>query len=295
MKTHTPKVYARRLKMIQKSGTHLKEMDSFQEEEYVCMNCHTTFVGRFCPNCGQKATTKRLTFQEAFENLLGIFTNFERGFLHTCLDLCYRPGHMIRDYIKGHRVEYIQPVKLLFLLGTIYIMEHFLLYEDWFHEKVSQPEKIIDEETFAFLRPILEYLDNPPAWAILLILLMLIPNRLFFRKSPFGQTMNYAEHFYAMVFVACQLFIVVILTMPIDALVGYDYVAVKKICALLIVLDFYQLMGYKFWKTVRQCIKSVSLGFLFFILGAVLVACIGVGVYALIHGELPKEIFSDFE
>lgn len=288
MKVHAPKAYVRRLQMMQKSGTHLKEMDMLQEEEHVCLNCNTTYVGRFCPHCGQKANIKRLSFSEALENLVGIFTNFERGFLHTCIDLCYRPGHMIRDYIRGHRVEYIQPVKLLFLLGTIYLMEHYLLFQEWMNKPEVREGKLSKAVDMNFWEPIINYLDNPPAEAIMLITVMVFPNYLFFKKSPFGQSMNYAEHFYAMVFVSCQLFILAILSMPINGLIGYEYIDVEELCILLIVLDFYQLMGLKFWKTVRQCLKSVLLGALIAFILIVLVSSIAVGLYFVIKGALPN-------
>lgn len=287
MKKRDPRVYLRQLQIMQSNGTHMKEMDALHEEEHICLNCKTSYVGNFCPHCGQKSNIKRLTFREAFENLIGIFTNFEKGFLHTCLDLCYRPGHMIRDYIKGHRVEYVKPVQLIFLLGTIYLAEHYLLFMEWMNSPTTHDDTLTEKypELTNFMHHVIDYLDTPPILALMAILFLMLPNKFFFRKSPFGQNMNLAEHFYAMVFVGCQIFILAILIMPINFFIGYDSISITKYASVLIIWDFYQLMGFKFWKTVRQCLKSILLGFLLMLICVIIFASITVGLYVLISGD----------
>lgn len=288
MKKRSPKVYLRQLQIMQHQGTHLKEMDFLQEEEHVCLNCRTMFTGNYCPNCGQKADTRRLTFRDAFDMLLSLFTNLDHGFLHTCADLCYRPGHMIRDYLKGHRVEYVHPIKLIFILGTIYLAVEYLFYQEWQFQEGERSSVIKDNHPViaAFLEPVQAYMEQPPVLALMLILFLMVPNRFFFRKSPFGQTMNLAEHFYAMVFVGCQIFMLSILSTPINVLVYEDFIEVEMWALLLIVWDFYQLMGFRFWKTLRQCLKSAIVGFLFFLLFLALLIGLGLLVYYLVTGSL---------
>ena len=53
---------------------------------------------------------------------MGGFTNIDNGFGRTLLELLYRPGYMIRDFIGGKRVHYFRPFQTLFVLAALYIM-----------------------------------------------------------------------------------------------------------------------------------------------------------------------------
>lgn len=84
-----------------------------------CLNCATEFEGTFCPNCAQRASTQRFTFKHLLtRDFLADTFNFDRGFLHTCKSMFYRPGYAIADYLRGHRKEYFNFIGfLLILLG----------------------------------------------------------------------------------------------------------------------------------------------------------------------------------
>lgn len=86
----------------------------------ICLNCSTEFEGNFCPNCAQRASTRRFTFRQLFtRDFLADTFNFDRGFLHTCISMFYRPGYAIADYLSGHRKEYFNFIGfLLILLGV---------------------------------------------------------------------------------------------------------------------------------------------------------------------------------
>lgn len=58
----------------------------------------------------------------ALKNIAGGFFNIDNGFGRTLLELLYRPGYMIRDFIGGKRVEYFRPFQTLFILAALYIM-----------------------------------------------------------------------------------------------------------------------------------------------------------------------------
>lgn len=106
---------------------HLKLMQGKQaprnsEEPCTCRNCGTTYVGNFCGRCGQSRKTPRYRFSNAVKNILGGFTNIDNGFGRTLIDLLYRPGYMIRDFIDGKRIQYFRPFQTLFILAALYIM-----------------------------------------------------------------------------------------------------------------------------------------------------------------------------
>ena len=96
-------------------------------EQHVCQNCGDTFEGDFCRSCGQPAKTKRITLKYFFRNLLSSFTDIEHGFLRTCYELWWRPGYMVKDYVKGKRIGYYKPFSLLIVMAAIYLVAGQLL------------------------------------------------------------------------------------------------------------------------------------------------------------------------
>jgi len=97
-------------------GNHRQSVKLEDAEEHVCLNCGTRFRGKHCPECKQKASTKRLDLMVTFKNIVNKYITLDSGLLHTIVDLLYRPGYMVRDYIQGYRIEYVEPLMLLIIL-----------------------------------------------------------------------------------------------------------------------------------------------------------------------------------
>lgn len=94
---------------------------------YTCKNCGTTYEGRFCPHCGQSHRTPRFEMANVFKNIISDFFNIEHGFTRNFIELFWRPGYMIRDYLKGRRINYHKPFQTIFVLATIYLIVAHLL------------------------------------------------------------------------------------------------------------------------------------------------------------------------
>ncbi len=82
-----------------------------------CKNCGNNFEGRYCNNCRQPADTKRITWHDIGHQLLHVFTHADKGFLHTVKELTIRPGKTIREYLKGKRIDHINPFLYMIVLG----------------------------------------------------------------------------------------------------------------------------------------------------------------------------------
>lgn len=95
--------------------------------EFVCQNCGETFSGNFCPTCGQTHKVKRFDIANITKEFLANAINFEHGLMRSFLELFWRPGYMMRDYLEGHRVDYNKPFKAIFVLATIYLVAARLL------------------------------------------------------------------------------------------------------------------------------------------------------------------------
>jgi hypothetical protein len=74
-----------------------------------CKNCGTVFQGRFCPQCGQKASTGRLTVGHVLEEGWHSVTHTDKSFLSLLGALLGRPGLVINEFIAGKRKKYFNP------------------------------------------------------------------------------------------------------------------------------------------------------------------------------------------
>ncbi|QZK91024.1 DUF3667 domain-containing protein [Flavobacterium sp. CHNK8] len=88
-----------------------------------CLNCNSTIDNNFCPNCGQKTTTHRFTYHHFTHDFVhGVF-HLDKGFSYTIKELLIRPGHSIREFIQGKRVQHFNYFTLLLL---VIALEHFI-------------------------------------------------------------------------------------------------------------------------------------------------------------------------
>lgn len=89
-----------------------------------CLNCGTRIAGKFCSNCGQKASVHKYFLKHFIQHGLihGIW-HVDSGIIFTIKELFTRPGHSIREFIFGKRVGYFSFVTLLLI---IFGVSHFL-------------------------------------------------------------------------------------------------------------------------------------------------------------------------
>ncbi|WP_159103008.1 DUF3667 domain-containing protein [Flavobacterium sp. B17] len=71
------------------------------------MNCGHSVSDEFCPHCGQKTDTARITPHSLIKNdILGSIWHVEAKFFNTLKDIFFRPGKTAMDYISGKRIRY---------------------------------------------------------------------------------------------------------------------------------------------------------------------------------------------
>lgn len=101
-----------------------------------CLNCNEIVSKKFCPNCGQKTDTHRITLKHFFaHDIIHGMWHFERGILFTLKQAIVRPGQAALDYISGKRIRYYNVFYLsLLVIGLNILLLHFY---DSFGEKQS--------------------------------------------------------------------------------------------------------------------------------------------------------------
>ena len=260
-----------------------RQVAPMSQEEHDCMNCHEHYIGRFCPRCGQAATTSRFSMKVAAENFAEAYGMGERGMFRTIRDLILRPGYLILDYLRGMRMSYYAPFKMFFLLFAIStLVTHGLnikgqaLYDDS-ETSVQNLEKEIDEksgstaeqdvleiegETFKFsdrtkaivykIFDRMERFEKRFPSINTLILLMIVSGflYLFFRHCPKIPDLRYPEFFMALLYVANMYTVYSIV---------FDFFCLSKLSSysiFLTLIPLKQMSGYSWWRTALKTVTA---------------------------------------
>lgn len=89
-----------------------------------CLNCgHPLDMSdRYCPNCSQLNSSKKLSLKDFAEEFLGSIIDYDSRLLRTVSALLLRPGRISLDYVAGKRVTYTNPFRFLLSLAIIYFL-----------------------------------------------------------------------------------------------------------------------------------------------------------------------------
>lgn len=89
-----------------------------------CLNCHKETINNFCSTCGQKTSTHKFSLQHFFvHDFVHGVLHVDKGLLFTIKELFTRPGHSIREYIQGKRVNHYNYFAAIIIILTI---THFI-------------------------------------------------------------------------------------------------------------------------------------------------------------------------
>jgi hypothetical protein len=173
-----------------------------------CKNCNTSFDGRFCPMCSQRADTHRLSLGHFAHELLHAITHTDKGILFLIKELSFRPGHVVREYIEGKRKKYFNPFSFLLIMLALQILAYnktdllsaltdksaemirsmgsSIKYEDV--AKEMDQARIKSEKAVEYNK----------ALNLILLPILALMTWLLFRKSKFNYTENLIFHFFIM-------------------------------------------------------------------------------------------------
>jgi len=116
-----------------------------------CLNCeHPLDISdKFCPNCGQLNSTKKLSFDDFFNEFFsGIFA-YDSRLKRTLRALLFTPGKISKDYIQGKRIRYANPFRFYLSASIIFfIIWSFTTNFDGINSENQVPiEELSEEDT----------------------------------------------------------------------------------------------------------------------------------------------------
>ena len=85
-----------------------------------CTNCSEILTGPFCANCGQSVRDLHRPLQallaEAGDHVFSLDTRFAR----TLWPLFRTPGHVTKEYLAGHRVVHVPPLRVYLIAALVF-------------------------------------------------------------------------------------------------------------------------------------------------------------------------------
>jgi hypothetical protein len=85
-----------------------------------CENCGAKLQGHWCAKCGQPVIDYRRSFRHVIADLLNEFLNWDSKFFATIGLLVVRPWKLTNQFLAGHRVRYVHPLRLYLLASILF-------------------------------------------------------------------------------------------------------------------------------------------------------------------------------
>jgi hypothetical protein len=179
----------------------------------VCKNCTFEFEGKYCPDCGQKAKTKRITTKSVLEEVRKSLIHYDQGFFFTVLQLLRRPGHTVREYLEGKRAMHVKPVKFLLWTTALNFLVFHLVGMDTDMINALSAQQGNTKVSMKFS----QFIFDHPA----ILLFLMIPNIALFSWLYFRrQAYNYAEHFVLNAYLMGMVSLFGVISNPVLKLIG---------------------------------------------------------------------------
>lgn len=256
-----------------------------------CKNCSQTFEGKFCPECGQKASTKRFSSKILFSELIDKIFPLDRGVLFTAWHLITRPGAMLRDYLDGKRAHFTKPIQFLLVMVAISLI--FLSpdeFQQGFQKGYNSTASGGAQDEFS--QKIGQWItSNMTALIVGIIPFMALAARWFFRKRG----INYAEHFVVNCYLIGGSTLMGMPLLLITKIMGQNPYSPMMSSVFGLVYILYCIWGYvglfktyNAWNTGIKGVFVVLLGYVLYVLVAGFLGIIVLLAYFSITGTSPK-------
>lgn len=256
-----------------------KRIETPQETQH-CLNCGKDYDGSYCPHCGQSHATHRITWGNFWRNFVMNGIGLQGTLPHTIIELFYRPGFLVRDYLAGKRQHYTNPFRMLLLTAAIFILFNSMGLGGNLKEAATElslsmnTDQATTAQDAAVTNMVVQGMmdkmySNFGTFNLLLILIMTVPFWMVFRRAGQyrNQPLNISEAATAIAFVGCQNMVINLFSLPfihqgtmgIVSTVGYI------ILIPLILLTFRQMFDMKWTHFIARNILFAVLFLLFYL------------------------------
>lgn len=104
----------------ERSGESEGTNSDSEDESIECPNCGHSFVGTYCPDCGQEVG-QSVTVGDIAGDAVREVADIEGGFRETLVGLTLRPGQVLQRYLSGARRQFMSPGRYLTVAVLLYV------------------------------------------------------------------------------------------------------------------------------------------------------------------------------
>lgn len=87
-----------------------------------CLNCGAPLRGDYCYACGQPGRLKPLSFWRLLLELVEDIWDVDSKAWRSLKPLMFRPGFLTNQYLAGHRVRYVAPLRLYLTASVLFFI-----------------------------------------------------------------------------------------------------------------------------------------------------------------------------
>ncbi|WP_431472254.1 DUF3667 domain-containing protein [Nonlabens sp. SCSIO 43208] len=89
-----------------------------------CLNCGTPLenIDKYCHQCGQLNTTKRLALKDFFQEFFSNVFSYDSRLWRTIKHLLFKPGHVTKEYCAGKRISYANPFRFFLSVTIVFFL-----------------------------------------------------------------------------------------------------------------------------------------------------------------------------
>jgi len=101
---------------------------SKEREEKICLNCNADLNGRFCHLCGQENLVPKESVWGLISHFFYDITHFDGKFFSTVKYLIAKPGFLPKEYLRGRRASYLNPIRMYVFSSAIFFAIFFSMF-----------------------------------------------------------------------------------------------------------------------------------------------------------------------
>jgi hypothetical protein len=101
---------------------------SKERKEKICLNCNAELNGRFCHLCGQENLEPRESVWSLVSHFFYDITHFDGKFFTTLGYLVSKPGFLSKEYLRGRRASYLNPIRMYVFSSALFFLIFFSMF-----------------------------------------------------------------------------------------------------------------------------------------------------------------------
>ena len=166
-----------------------------------CKNCHFQYEGKFCPDCGQKADTERITYHSLAHEIPHSILHIDKGIFFTMKELFVRPAATLKEYMAGRRVKHFKPLAYVLILTAFSTFISHLVDSYLVSHGMSITQTVAPTLLNRVVANTSHFFDKyPSVFYFLMIPVISLLSWLFFRHSGY----NYWENIILNIYLTAQ-------------------------------------------------------------------------------------------